>query len=367
MEPNPYPTYEDAARDYLSKFTALTHTQQEPSGTVARGSVELPAETLNRLAEEIAGISAAITRLVQEYLDSPDPNVREGIRYHLIVQSTAELLLGVEILQISEEAGLPSTAAIKATHRAALREAISAIEKSSSAPVAHGLPTDASYRASESTTMAEAVSGLRLAIESTASSNLHRVQELGGDIAFDLVSGTQWDEVIRGASLSLDELSTIMDSIHKDAAAKLLLQVYRTTLSLLRKEIAGEARLKIQEWLNEIKQVGRMDVFNSLIDKLYNIEALKKSVSAIGRSDVPLDSINKASDLVKAFSDRFIILIGRMRKLEDAIRLGKSIEIPQFRLLTIALQVALLSALVYTGQDYIDKGLVGILRDRGLV
>jgi hypothetical protein len=68
--------------------------------------------------------------------------------------------------------------------------------------------------------------------------------------------------------------------------------------------------------------------------------------------------------LIKALSDRFIVLVGHIRKLEDAIRLGKSIEIPQFRLVTIAYQVALLSALVYIGQDYIAYGLTGILREK---
>jgi hypothetical protein len=92
----------------------------------------------------------------------------------------------------------------------------------------------------------------------------------------------------------------------------------------------------------------------------------RESVDGIQTSVVPPDSINKASDLIKVLSDKFIVLIGRMRKLEDAIRLGKSIDIPQFRLVTIAYQVALLSALVCTGQEYIANGLAGIPREKGI-
>ena len=362
MKSNPYPIYEDATRDYLAKISALMQAAQEPGGTSAAGAVELPVEILVQRAEEIADISSKTIQLADGYLNSADPRAREGIRYHFIDQAAVELLLGIELLQVSaEKAGTCATAAIKATHSAALREAVSAVGKSSSAPIVQGLPTEAGYRISESATSAEAIAGLRMAVDSTAGNISKRVQELGGDIAFDLVSGTEWAEVSRGAALSGEDMDTILESVSKGIAGRMLLHVYRKITALLGSDAPPEARNRIQGWLLEIKQAGRVDIFNEMVGSYYGVEALKKSVSEVERSSPPVDSINRASDLIKAFSDRFIVLIGRMRKLEDAIRLGKQVELPQFRLLTIALQVALLSALVYAGRDYIGNGLSGVL------
>ena len=366
MEPKPHRSYEGAAQDYVARLGALMRPAPEPAGAATRGGADLPAEILIRRAEEIADVSSELLQLAQGHLNSADPIIREGIRFHFIDQAAAELLLGIELLQISEDkTAIPSTAAVRATHSAALQESINAVEMSTSAPISQGLPAVASYRASESATVEEAVSGLTLAVESAISNICHRVQELGGDIAFDLVAGMQWAEVIQGASLSSKEVGSILESLGK-GSEKTLLHVYKKILALLGMEISAEARLKILGWLDQIKQAGRIDVFNMLVENLYKADRSGKWAGGIQPSVVQLDSINKASDLIKALSDKFSVLVGRMRKLEDAIRLGKSIEIPQFRLVTIAYQVALLSALVYTGQDYIANGVTEILHEKGL-
>jgi hypothetical protein len=325
--------------------------------------VELPVEILVQRAEEIADVSSKTIQLADGYLNSADPRAREGIHYHFIDQAAVELLLGIELLQVSaEKAGAVATAAIKATHGAALREAVSAAGKSSSAPITQGLPTDACYRVSESATSEEAIAGLKMALDSTAGNISRRVQELGGDIAYDLVSGTEWAEVSRGAALSGKDIRAIPESISEGIAGRMLLHAHRKITALLGSDVAPEARGRIRSWLEEIKQAGRVEVFNEMVGSFYGSEALKKSVSEVERSSPQVESINRTADLIKAFSDRFIVLIGRMRKLEDAIRLGKQVEIPQFRLVTIALQVALLSALVYAGRDYIGTRLPGLLR-----
>jgi hypothetical protein len=366
MQSNPYPTYEETAREYLAKFAVLMQPQPDISGTAAQGVIDLHSEVVIKKAEEIADASSRMYELAQSFLNSADPLVREGIRFHFIDQAAIELLVGIELLQISEDKASTPTAALKATHSAALRDAMSAVEKSSSTPIAQGLPAVESHRASESATLNEAASGLRLALESAAGNISHRVQELGGDIAFDLVSGMQWDEVLHGASLSIEQISAMLESIRKGAAGKILLYVYRKVAALLDDDVGVEAQTKIRDWLQQIKQADRIDVFNALVDNLFKVETLKNSAGAIDGSSATLESVNKATDLIKALCDRFIVLIGRMRKLEDAIRLGKPIETPQFRPVMIALQVALLSALVYSGRDYIHNGLTRILHEKGI-
>jgi hypothetical protein len=366
MGSNPYQTYEDAARDYLAKCCGLMETPHRAADANTSDAADFPPEALILRGQEIAGASAGIIQFAQEYLDSADPIIREGIRYHFIAQAAVELLIGVEILRRSEEkAGISSTAANRATYSAALREAVSAACKALSVPVTQGFSTTASYRISESATIGDAASGLKAAIESAATNILHRVQGLGADIACDLISGTQWDEVIQGASLSEEEIDAILESIHKGAAGTILGCVYRKVSALLPRAVAEAFRVKTRKWLTDNRQADQIGVFNALVNSHYNLDAFRKVVSALECSTAKLESVNKASDLVKALSDKFIVIIDRIRKLEDAIRLAKLIDIAQFRLVTIALQVSLLSALVHAGKEYIEKDLVGIIRALG--
>ncbi len=371
MGSNPYPTYEDAAQDYRAKLRALIQPPQEvsASSTPARGAVELPAEILIQRAEEIADISSSMIQLAQNYLDSADPFTREGICGHFIDQATVELLLATELIQATEEdAGAQSTAAGRATHSAALREAISAADKSSSFPVTQGLPTGESYRATESTTLDEAASALKLAVATTASSISRRVHELGKDIAFDLIAGTQGTEVEQGASLSSKEIAELLESIGKAPAARILYGVHKRISALLSRDIELFARGKIRGWLAQIKQADKIELFDAQVEGLVDAEGLKKAVaSAVESSAATIESINKTSDLIKAFSDKLMVLTGRMRRLEDAIRLCKLIRIAPLLLTMTALQIDLLAALVYAGHDYINKGLAGTLREHGLL
>jgi hypothetical protein len=360
MDANPYHVYEDAARDYLTSIHAL---MEEPE-----------KETFLRLAEEIAEISAAMVPLAQGYLNAGDSILREGIGVHFIDQATVELLIGTALLQIlqEEQTGIPEPAAIQATRNAALREAISAAEKSAAIPVFQGIPLGASYRITDAASLAESVSAFKSAAASTASSISHRVQELGGDITIDLVSGTQWNEVVKEASASREEIADLLGSIPKGegalsagaarASARNLLNAYSKIASLLDRKIETAARKKIGEWLEKIKQTEKVELFGALLETLYGLEGLNRSVErSLESTSAPVESINRASDLIKTQCDRFIVLIGRMRKFEDAVRLAKQIRIPQLLPTIISFQVALLAALVYAGYEHIHRSLGGTL------
>lgn len=366
MQSNTYPTYEEAAREYLAKFTSLMQPQQDVAGATPRGALDLPSEVLVQRAEEISDTSERMFELAEGYLNSADPLVREGIRSHFIDQATIELLAGIELIKVGEDKIPAPAAASIVTHSAALREAMSAVEKSSGAPITQGIPVAESYRASESATLNEAAAGLRLALESSLGNITHRVQDLGGDIAFDLAAKMQWTEVLEGAFLSVEEVAVLLESIGKGNAGKMLLHAYKKTTALLDDSISADARNTIRNWLDQIRQADRVDVFHRLVEDLYKSEALKKSAAAVARSAATVESINKATDLIRALSDKCIVLIGRMKKMEDSIRLGKPIELPQFRSVMIAEQVALLAALVFCGRDYIHNGIAQILRENGI-
>jgi hypothetical protein len=362
MGANSYPTYEDAARDYLAKLNAL---MQLPQGWVPGRDID--ADGLISLAEEIANISSAMISRAEKYLSDSEPLIQEGISCHFIDQATAELLLETGLMQIVQEelTGIPPAAAIQATLSAALREAISAAEKSMAFPVAQGLVIGASYRITESSGAVEAASAFKLAFGCTASTISHRVQELGSDITIDLVSGSEWTAVLRGASSRspaenlLNSAGTIDGPLATKAAftaAKILRNVYEKVMALVNRNAETEARKKIGDWLEKIKQTEKIEIFSALVENLYGLEGLTRLIERNSESPAAApELINRASDLIRTCSDKFIVLTGRMRKFEDALRLGKIIQLPQLLPTVIALQVELLSALVYAGHDYINK------------
>ncbi len=368
MEANPYSTYEDAARKYLDRLIAVMQQLQDETPMDSRSADDLNPNLFIKLAGEIADLSASMILLAKKYQSDPDPLVQEGIFCHFIDQATTELLLETKLLQIvqEEQTGAPSAAAIQATHSAALREAINATEKSIGMPVAHGLAIGASYRITEASNIEEAASSFNVAFGCTANNISCRVQELGSDITMDLIAGTEWTSVIPGVSSSRSPAENFLIEMDKSdgsiasgaafTAGKMLLNVYEKIIALANRNVAIEIREKIGEWLKKIKQTGKIELFSDLVANLYGLDARIRSMErSLQDSSIALESINRASDLVKTYSDKFIVLTGRMRKLEDAIRLGKLIQLPQFLPTIMDLQIELLSSLVYAGLDYIEK------------
>jgi hypothetical protein len=368
MEAISYSTYEDAAREYLDKLNAVTQLPQDAIPMGSRSVGAMNSRLFIQLVEEIADISAAMISLAPKYQNDSDPLAQEGIFCHLIDQATTELLLETGLLQIvhEEQTGIPLAAATQATHSAALQEAINTVEKSMAIPVSGGLAMNASYRMTDASSAAEAASSFLLAFGCTANSIARRVQELGSDITMDLIAGTEWTTVVYGASALQSPAKNFLEAIDNNdgslasraafTAGKMLLNVYEKIIFLANPNMANEMREKIGEWLEKITKTEKIELFSALVENLYGLDALSRSMerSLQGPTAVP-ELINRASDLIKTYSDKFIVLTGRMRKLEDAIRLGKLIQLPPLMPTIIALQVELLTSLVYAGHDYINK------------
>jgi hypothetical protein len=368
MEASSYPTYEDAVRDYLGKLNALTELPHSLIAIDSQSAEETASEHFIGLAEELADISSGMILPAQKYQTDSDPLIREGILCHFIDQATTELLLEVGLLQIMQEKqnGIPCSAAIQATHGAALREAINAAEKSLARPVARGLAIGNSYRITDSSNVAEAASAFKTAFSYTAGGISRRVQELGSDIAIELISGAEWNAVFEGDLSSQFPIKGFLESLRKNdktvasraacAAGRTLQNVYEKVGALACRTIDLDVRKKIRDWVENIMQTQKADLFNPLVENLYGLDGLIRSMERSFEDRMAsLELINSASDLIKTYSDKFIILTARMRKLEDAIRLGKLIQLPQLLPIVVSLQVELLAALVYAGYDYINR------------
>jgi hypothetical protein len=372
---NPYPTYEAAVRDYLAKFHVLAQLSTDGSADESGGMNTMPVQILLRQAEEIAEISSCMIILAGHYLDSSSRFSREWICGHFLDQAVAEWLLGISLFRIGiEGSGELSTAASRATYSAALGEAISAAEKSASMTVIQGLPINESCRSAEYETLHEAVSAFQVALANSTSSISRRVQELGRDITYELVSRTSWEDVLQGISLSGRKIPGLLEPISNNVntpfvgaivtAQTVLKNACEKLMALLDRDVEDSTRGLIATWLKNIRQANNIELLDSMIEEYFEIETLKKTMEIpIQPCHATIQSMAHAADLLKTYSDKFTVLINRMRKLEDAIRLGKQIQIPEFLLIVATLQVTLLSVLIGIGHDSINKGLSGILRD----
>jgi hypothetical protein len=369
MEHQTYRTYEEAANGYVTKFRLLRDLPPAPSAAVTRGAGEIPAEALIGLADEIADISASMVTLAKERLAASDVMTREGINAQLISQATAELQVATELLQITEESTTdqPRRPATRAAHGTALREAIDALEQAMAIPASQGLPPSGRRTragAMSPATLDQAKDALKHTVSTTTGAITQRVRELGGDIAFDLVTGTEWTAVIEGVSLLNKDIANLLETVRQGvgalfaravaAAGRTLLNVYDKIMAVLGKDVENKARKQVQEWMERIKKDQKVELFDALVGHLYQVDALQHELDErLAMPAAQLGVLNQASEAVNALSEKFIILAGHMNTLERGLRLAKLIKIPQVLVIVAGLQVALLAAVVYTGYDYI--------------
>lgn len=361
-----YRTYEEAANDYLIKFRSLRDAPPMTSKAATRGAGEIPEDKMIDHADAIADVSADMVELSKTYIESSDATVREGISGQLIAQATAELQVAIELLQISEEKKSRSVATTRAVRGAQLKGAISTLEKSMATPPTLGLPVAKTRRRAggKPSTVEEAKIQLQKTAEITTTAMVRRVQELGGDIAFDLVMQTEWGAVTSGAGLLGKEIIEKLEVIKKgvgvflaravSVAAKTLYNVYCKIMALLGREIEDQARDKVKEWLDKVKEEGKIDLFEILLAKFYRVESFKETLQGwLSKTTAEIDAINKTVDEVTLLGEKFTVLVGRMSTLANVINLGKLIKLPQVLLVVAAIQLALLAVLVYAGFDYI--------------
>jgi hypothetical protein len=235
-------------------------------------------------------------------------------------------------------------------------------------PVSAGLATPAMLRSSSTVedTPQQAKQALQSATIVTAGAISQRVVEIGGDLAFNLVFKTEWTAVIQSAGLLSKDIARLLDQLKEGVgeliqraittATKTVLNVFDKILALLGKDVENQARKQIQEWLGEIQKVGKIELFEQLVGKLYKKDKLEKALPGwMEKTTAEVDKINATSKDVSALSDKFNVLVGRINTVGDVIGLAKYIQtqFPQVLVISTALRVALLAVLVYAGYDYI--------------
>jgi hypothetical protein len=310
-----------------------------------------------------------MVELSKVYLDDPNPIVREGMSGQLLSQVAAELSVATELLEIVGEGEVKEPAPVtrRAARGAALRDAIAALEKTMAEPITAGLGPFKQVRRTtrmESEQVDEAKQVLNEAAATTAGSILNHVIDAGGNIASKIVFETEWSAVIEGAGLMSRKAADSLDSVKEGlgtlfakamtVAAKTLLNVYDKILASLGKGVEDEARKRIHEWPEKIKQDGKSEAFDHLVGKLYRVDDFRKDLASwVENTTADVVKIDATTTTVAELSQKFIVLVERINKICDIPRVGKMLKNPQVHLVITGIRIALLAALVYAGYDYI--------------
>jgi hypothetical protein len=241
------------------------------------------------------------------------------------------------------------------------------MEASMATPASQGLVSSfgvARAAAPVAATLEDAKDALQRAAATATGAIVQHVSEFGGDVAWDLIFNTKWAAVVNGAALLRKDIAEKLDTVREGAgglvsraiktASKTLLNVYDKILALLGKDAEDQARQKVKEWLEQIREKEEIDLFDVLLGKLYQVDALTKEVADwLAGTTARLDQMHETTCVVRALQDQFIVLVGRMRVLQDVVGLAKLITLPQVLLIVAGVQFGLLAALIYAGLDYV--------------
>lgn len=371
MTDQTFATYEAAAAAYRAAFADLLVVPAGAPATVRRGAGDVPAEQLVERADTIAGISAQLVTTGRVYREAPDPATRSGITAHLLTQATAETHLALELLELAAATdAAPADAVTRATRTTALRTAIAEVEQTLALPVTAGvLPAPQPTRSAEATTVDAATQSLRTKVTAATGAITGRVVELGGDLAYNLVIGTDWNEVRGVAALFREDVAAQLDKVKADAgqlvaraaavAQKTLLNVFDKILAVLGKDAENAARKTIQEWLDRLAKDKKIAGLEPLVGALYQVEPFKRRLAVrLEQPNLALEPLNTAISAVDAVQARFITLAGYAGSLAVALSLlRKAVKwYPPVLPVAAGFQVALLATLVYAGWDFIGYG-----------
>ncbi len=361
-----YQTYEQLARAYMVEFHILRDTPPSPNDKTLRGAGDLPVEALIERGDAIAVVSADMIPLAEHYLTSTDPELREGISGQFMAQATAEMQLATELLQVGDDAAGHPSAITRSSRGRQLYEAIDALDSTMASPVTKGLVTAGAVRAATAKpgSIEEAKKAVEKSVATTSGVISQHVQELGGDIAWNLVMQTSWASVVEGASLLNKDIANLLKKAKEGAgmlfaravtvAAKTLVNVYNKIQALLGKEMEEQARNRVEEWLKQIKKDEKIDLFDQLVAKLYRVNGLKQEVEkTLAETDADIDTLDTTHQDIDALSAKFTALSKNMGLLASVLVLAKIVKIPQVLLVIAGLQISLLAVVVVAGQDYI--------------
>jgi hypothetical protein len=355
-------TYRTVAQDYVQGVRDLMRIPA-PHSIPQRGGVTLQKNDLVERATQLAGFSSELTNATSIKLESPLPTVRVEAELQLLAKAMTDLAISQLLLDAAEDEEAGVIERMHGVHRLA---------------ASHETETYLRILLGEMQTFGVSRGEVIVADIHSAKVNL---SDLIGDLLEEILNEVshRGQEAFRGlVSLGIAKLadaakivsSNIIEYLGKtDQVSQLYRLVveyvgkaYETILSLLGKEITGEAITRAMEFFDGLKDGS---LIRDLLDKLYETRAIRDEMHKLVRaSEVGLPNYAKALDGVDQLQQQFRQTTDIIAKLIKGLRFVGMIPIaalPQAQLVMAATYVVLFMFVVLNGADYADAKRVKFL------
>ncbi len=353
-------TYQSTAQAYVDGVRGLFAPAARPKGE--RGTLEAAiAPDVASQAEDLAAVSAELTRVAERRLADDDPQVRQQAANQLLAKALTDLEISFHLLEAAEraeEGGVVPSAALEAERsirRAGPTEEHLHIVLGQPVAMAKGIergpaapPDVPTARVQLSESVVDALDLISSRASKTGQAALAGLLGLGvtevaqaaGVVGMDIAQ-----------ALGPAEKVTRLYNRFRDYAV----QAYESLVALLGPQLAQTVAQKVVEWVEEVKEG---EQFGRLLERLYQTEQTSQQVrQLVTDSEAELvafvATLEKVDGLDADFRQK-IDLSEKLLKVLKFLALVPAAALPQGRLLTAAAYLVLGGSVVLAGADYVD-------------
>ncbi|MGD1994902.1 MAG: hypothetical protein PVI59_17040, partial [Anaerolineae bacterium] len=352
--------YQTVANAYIHGVRALFAPAAAAEGI--RGTLEIAtAPNLAGQAEDLAAVSAELTRAAESRLADEDPQVRQQAANQLLAKALTDLEISFRLLEAAQEA--EEGGVIRTTALEAERGLGRPIPREQHLHIILGQPVPAIRESERDLGLPSDVPAARVQLSESVVDTLDLISSRAsrtGQAALGGLLGMGLAEVAQAASVVGMDIAQALGQAEKVSRLYNLfrdyaVQAYETLVALLGRELAQTVAQKVLEWLEEVKEG---EQFGKLLEQLYQTEQTGQQVTQLVANSgaelaALLAAIEKVEGLDQAFKQK-IDLSQKLIKVLKFLALVPAAALPQGRLLAAAAYLVLGGYVVLAGADYVD-------------
>lgn len=384
--------YTTARKGYLDWFSHLLSPPETDPKDTRRSAGEQIIDGLENKVDGLNFASEELTEATRPYLIAEDPLYRVAAVDSLLQQVQGDLAIANMLWDVIERTGDDDEAAEETLTRSVrsgrlhdtFRRIVSDMPASMDDLAKHYQSGEVTRGAASHRpeTLAESIEDLRFEIHETLDIINDRATNVSLRIIRDIITVgsanwvmvTQAVDLLQGQQKVGDVGWGLEDEVERltvgiaSALRGVLVNVVAKILLIIEKN--DLVRYTIADWLEEIHEAARdeqKNVFSVLLEQLYQVENFRtRDLNLWLKDAVDIDRIHVAANDIMQLGDNFDHLAGQIKRLSTMTSVGTLFLNPALISVGLALQVGLLSTLVFAGYDHLDEGSRALNIARGI-
>ena len=384
--------YPQARRAYLEWYSLLLSPPDsgEPGGQSAIEQIESRVDGLNFASEEF-------TQATKPYLEAEDQTLRMAALDSLLHQIEGDLEIATTLWSIVDSAEantqeddlnehiMRSTRSVQltTTYRRLITEIPAKLEDTAQLYRAATRSDGSGASAHRPDDLEGALDDLRYEIEDTIGIINDRAVSIGLRLLRDILTlgQAEWIAVAKAVDLLKghekagnvgwgleDDVAMVVSGI-AGALRGVLINIVEKVLIVIEKN--DLVRYTIADWLEDLRdsasQKDRRVHFSDLLEQLYQTRQFRNQDLKIWLKDaVDVQGIHRAADEIMHLGDNYDRMANQIRRLGTALGVASLFVNPVLLSMGLALQIGLLSTLVFAGYDHLDEGARALNITRGV-